>query len=49
MTKDGEQHSERMELHHEAVPGYRPVFYVVFAVGLIYLAAVMAFYSGGAH
>lgn len=31
---------EKYELSHEAVPGYRPVFLVVFAVSLIYLAVV---------
>ena len=49
MTPQGRQPEERMELSHEAVPGYRPVFYVVFALGLLYLAGVFLFYSGGAH
>lgn len=29
-----------MELKHEAVPGYRKIFYVVFAIGIIYLSIV---------
>lgn len=33
---------EKFELSHEAVPGYKPVFLVVFAVSLIYLAVVFA-------
>ncbi len=49
MTRDDAKPEERMELSHEAVPGYRPVFYVVFALGLLYLAAVFFFTSGGAH
>ena len=31
---------EIMELKHEGLPGYRPVFYAVFALGLVYLAIV---------
>ncbi|SLM28940.1 conserved hypothetical protein [Desulfamplus magnetovallimortis] len=33
-------HEEKYELSHDAVPGYKPVFQVVFAAGLIYLAIV---------
>ena len=40
---------ERMELRHEAVPGYATVFYVVLAIGVFYLAAVVFFGNGGAH
>jgi hypothetical protein len=49
VTQDDQRSEERMELHHEAVPGYRTVFTVVFAVLTIYLAAVMMFTTGGAH
>jgi len=41
---------ERMELKHEAVPGYKPVFYIVLAIGLLYLVAVFLLADGsGAH
>lgn len=33
-----------MELKHEALPGYMPVFCVAFAIGILYLALI--FYSG---
>ena len=31
---------EKFELKHDAVPGYKPVFLVVFALSVIYLAVV---------
>lgn len=31
---------EKYELSHDAVPGYKPVFLVVFTLSLIYLAVV---------
>ena len=31
---------EKYELSHEAVPGYKPVFLVVFLVSVVYLAIV---------
>ncbi len=31
---------EIMELTHEPVPGYRPAFYIIFAISLIYLAVI---------
>lgn len=31
---------EKYELSHDAVPGYRPFFLVVFTASLIYLAVV---------
>jgi hypothetical protein len=34
---------ELMELHHEPVPGYRPVFYGVFASSSLYLAIILYF------
>jgi len=33
---------ERMELSHKAVPGYKPVFFVVLAAAVIYLAVIFA-------
>jgi hypothetical protein len=35
--KEGE---EIKELRHDAVPGYRPAFYIVFALSLAYLALI---------
>jgi len=34
---------EIMELKHDALPGYLPVFYAVFALGIVYLGAVFYF------
>jgi hypothetical protein len=34
---------ELMELGHDAVPGYRKIFYVIFVLGLSYLFFVFAF------
>jgi len=31
---------EKMELSHEPVPGYRPVFYIIFALSVAYLALI---------
>lgn len=28
---------ERLEVKHEAVPGYRPVFFVVLTLAIVYL------------
>ena len=33
---------ELMELKHDAVPGYRPVFMVVFAVSCLYMAYILS-------
>ena len=32
---------EKYELSHDPVPGYKPVFFVVFAASLIYLAVIV--------
>jgi len=29
---------ERLEVKHEAVPGYRPIFFVILVVAIVYLA-----------
>jgi hypothetical protein len=34
-------HDERMELTHEPVPGYRPIFLVAITVGLLYLGFIL--------
>ncbi len=33
-------HEEKKVLAHEPVPGYRPVFFVIFAVSVAYLALI---------
>ncbi|MGD9332869.1 MAG: hypothetical protein PVJ53_16265 [Desulfobacterales bacterium] len=35
-----DEHEELMELKHDPVPGYRPIFFVAITVGLIYLGVV---------
>ena len=42
MSGHGDKDKELMELKHDALPGFRPVFYVVFAIGILYLALVFA-------
>jgi hypothetical protein len=32
---------ELQELHHEAVPGYKKIFFIVFVVCIIYLALIL--------
>ncbi|WP_279615107.1 hypothetical protein [Desulfospira joergensenii] len=34
--------TELMELKHDAVPGYRPVFLVVFAASCAYMAYILS-------
>ncbi len=34
------EHQEKLILDHKPVPGYRTAFYIVMAVGVIYLAVV---------
>lgn len=36
---------EIMELRHEPVPGYKTAFYIIFAIGVLYLGAVFLFGS----
>jgi hypothetical protein len=35
-----EEHTEKMILEHKPVPGYRRAFYIVMAVGIIYLMVI---------
>jgi hypothetical protein len=35
-----EDHDEIMELKHDPVPGYRPIFYVAITAGLVYLGVI---------
>ncbi len=37
-----EQNEEKMELTHEPVPGYRPVFFIAIAIGALYLSIILA-------
>ncbi|MDD3579726.1 MAG: hypothetical protein PHW74_01750 [Desulfobacca sp.] len=32
--------SDKMELRHDPVPGYRPFFFIILAAGVIYLALI---------
>jgi len=36
-----EKHEELMELTHDPVPGYRPIFFVAITVGLVYLGVIL--------
>lgn len=36
------EHEELMELKHDPVPGYRPIFLVAIMVGLLYLGFILA-------
>ncbi|MDW7756069.1 MAG: hypothetical protein SCH72_00080 [Desulfuromonadales bacterium] len=39
-SNDKNESEEIMILGHDPWPGYRPVFYVVFAIGVLYLAFI---------
>lgn len=39
--KGKNQKKELMELKHDAIPGYRPVFTVVFALSIIYIGYIL--------
>ncbi len=41
MNKDHKR-EELMELKHDAVPGYRPVFMVVFAAACLYMGYILS-------
>jgi len=34
-------HEEKMILAHDPVAGYRPIFYVTFAIGVLYLIYIL--------
>jgi len=38
---------ELKELKHEPVPGYRPAFYIVFGISLVYLVIIFLMASPG--
>ncbi len=40
MSGQQEEKKEIMELSHEPVSGYRTAFYIVFLVGILYLAVI---------
>ena len=35
------EHERLLELKHDPVPGYRPIFFVAITVGLVYLAVIL--------
>ncbi|GAB5046236.1 hypothetical protein [Thermodesulfovibrio sp. TK110] len=35
------ENEEKMILKHDPIPPYRTVFYIVFAIGVIYLAIII--------
>lgn len=39
--KPDKEKKELMELKHDAVPGYRPIFAIVFAASSIYMAYIL--------
>ena len=41
------EQGELMELSHEAVPGFKKAFYVIFALGCLFLAGVFIFGGSG--
>ena len=43
------QDKELMELKHEPVSGYRPAFYVIFGISLIYLIIIFLTASPTPH
>jgi hypothetical protein len=43
------QEKELKELKHDPVPGYRPAFYVVFGISLIYLVIIFLMASPAPH
>lgn len=45
MSHDHEKNGELMELGHDPVPGYKPVFYCVFAVACVYLVVLFMMYT----
>jgi hypothetical protein len=36
-----DEHEELMELKHDPVPGYRPIFFVAITVGLVYMGVIL--------
>lgn len=36
-----EETEEKMELTHEPVPGYRRIFFIAIAIGLLYLGIIL--------
>lgn len=45
MDQANDTNEEIMELGHDPVPGYKPVFYGVFAVACVYLAVLVVLYT----
>lgn len=40
MQDSERQNRERKELKHDPIPGYRPAFYVIFGISLLYLILI---------
>lgn len=40
MSHENSEQEEKMILDHEEVPGYRPVFLVAIALGILYLTFI---------
>jgi len=36
-----QEREEKMELSHEPVPGYRPVFFVAITIAVVYLGFIL--------
>ncbi|MFC1523524.1 hypothetical protein ACFL6N_01910 [Thermodesulfobacteriota bacterium] len=36
-----EEKEEKMELSHDPVPGYRPIFYLAITIGILYLGFIL--------
>lgn len=45
MSHEHDTNEEIMELGHDPVPGYKPVFYCVFTVACIYLVTLFIVYT----
>jgi hypothetical protein len=40
---------ELKELKHDPVPGYRPIFFIIFGISLIYLIVIFLMSSPAGH
>lgn len=38
---DEHKHDEKMILAHDAIPGYRPLFYAAITIGTLYLVYIL--------
>ena len=42
MNKNKDKKEELMELAHDAIPGYKPVFLVVFILSVLYIGFILS-------